>query len=227
MIITKTREGAKVSSREADFLQYRQHPAQSDNPIVGNTNDIGGISSEQTSKGVWYPTVQAAIEDLQSLFKGNVSDVSVNTSGLNPAGVQQLGSITIDGTVDIIQIDPDVPVNSAMIEILGFPVTIQQGETGDQVAVKLAAAVEPYVLKNQVFAQFEQSSSNPEVIEFRHVDYRDHTYTSTKKYGLQIDIVKTSPARAGIGTWIKLGQEAKTFEGATDPVTLHYFQRIS
>lgn len=227
MISTKTREGAKASSRKADYLEFRQHPAQSDNPVVGNTNDLGGISTEQTTDGVWYPTVQAAIEDLSSMLQGNVGDVVINISGINPAGVQQLGTVTFTGTINIIQSDIDNPVNERIIEVLGFPITVEQGETGDQVAVKFAAAVEPYILQSKVFAQCEQSSSDPTVVEFRHIDYRDHTYESTKKYGMQIDVVMTSPARKGIGAWTKLGQEAKTFEGADDPVTLHYFQRIS
>lgn len=227
MLFTKTREGAKVSSREADYLEYRQHEASSDNPIVGNTNDLGGISTDQTSKGVWYPTVQAAIEDLDSLLQGNVGDVVINVTGDNPEGVQQLGSVTFTGTINIIQESVDNPVTTKVIEVLGFPITVEQGETGDQVAVKFAAAVEPYVLDNKVFAQCEQSSSDPTVVEFRHIDYRDHYYKDTKKYGVDISVVMTAPAKPGIGTWVKLGQEAKTFEGATDPVTLHYFKRIS
>lgn len=227
MIRTKTREGAKVTSREADFLEYRQHPASSDNPVVGNTNDLGGISTDQTSKGVWYPTVQAAIQDLDSLLQGNVGDVKVNVTGDLPGGVQQLGSITFTGTINIIQESIETPVTTKVIEVLGFPITVEQGESGDQVAVKFVAAVEPYVLDSKVFAQCEQSSSDPTVVEFRHIDYRDHTYESSKKYGIEITPVMTSPAKAGIGTWVKLGQEAKTFEGATDSVTLHYFKRIS
>lgn len=226
MIRTKTREGAKVSSREANFLEYKQHTGISDNPVVGNTNDLGTVGTEQSTLGVWYPTVQAAIEDLNSLLIGNIGDVTINSTGISPQGVQQIGSVKFEGTVEFID-NGETPVTSAVVEILGFPVTFEAGETSDQIAVKFVEAVTPYVDNNKVFAQIEQMSADPSTVQFRHVDYRIHSYSDTKKYGIQMNFEIASPARNGSGTWIKLGQESKTFENATDSVTLHYYKRTS
>ncbi|QOI66656.1 hypothetical protein [Erwinia phage FBB1] len=222
MIRTKTREGAKVSSRNADAIEYRQNL---NNPLVGDTNDIGGIGNEQIEKGIWYPNVQSALEDLSSLILGNIGDVDINTTGTSPQGVQQLGNVKFSGTVAFIT--EQTETTSKIVEIMGIPVTLESGETADQVAVKFVNAVKPYINDNKLFAQIEQMSSDPTTVEFRHIDYRDHTYTNQKMYGIEANFTLSSPARKGVGTWIKLGQEAKTFEGADDPVTLHYFKRLA
>lgn len=223
-IISKTREGAKVSSRSADYLEYRQN---TNNPIIGSTNDIGSLSTDQTSKGVWYPTVQAAIEDLYSLGVGNVGDVKINTTGTMPSGVSQLGRVTFDGTVNIIQFNESTPT-TVIIDVMGIPVELVQGETSDQVAAKFANAGKELMLKNKLFSSVDQMSDNPSSVEFQHNDYRTHEYDSMmKKYGLSISFNVSSPCRNGIGTWVLLGQEAKTFPGSDDTVTLYYYKRIA
>ncbi|AWD90307.1 baseplate wedge subunit [Erwinia phage Cronus] len=225
-IFSKTREGAKVYSREADYLEYRQDS----DPLIANTNDIGSVSTDQLELGVEYPTIQGAIQDLKTVAVGNIGDVKINTTGNMPGAVSQVGSVQFTGSVNIINTnyDPENPVElKQIITILGVPVEIIQGETADQVAVKFVAAAQEYETKGIVFTQIQQSSSDPTVVEFVHADYRVHSYTDFLKYGLTATFTVSSPPQNGQGSWVLLGQESKTFTGATDPVTLYYYKRYA
>ena len=224
-IKSNTREGAKVISRSADYLEYRQNK---NNPVIGDTNDIGSYSTDQTNAGVWYPTVQAAIEDLYSISIGNVGDIKINTTGTMPSGSSQIGRVSFDGQVDIIQYNSNEPIKSVMIDVLGIPLELTQGETSDQIAAKFEQAGKDYVLKNLLFSDINQMSDSPSIVEFQHNDYRTHSYPDAgKKYGLNINFSVSSPCRNGVGTWVFIGQEAKTFAGSDTVTTLYYYKRIA
>lgn len=226
-IFTKTREGAKVASRKADYLEYRQLPGD---PLIANTNDIGSVSTDQLELDVEYPTIQGAIQDLRTLTTGNIGDVKINTTGDAPGGVSQVGSVQFSGTVNIINsnYDPENPVVlKRKITVLGVTIEIENGETADQVATKFVTASQEYEVRGIVFTRVEQNSADPTVVEFVHADYRTHLYTNTLKYGITSTFSVSSPPRNGLGAWVLLGQESKTFEGATDPVTLYYFKRYA
>lgn len=222
-MFTKTRGGAEVQSRKADYLEFSPDGAQA---IVGNKNPIGMTTTTQTQLGVWYPNIQAAIDDLSSMVTGNIGDISINTSGLNPAGVQQVTEIAFSGTAVVQQsIAPGTIITSAKTVILGFPITVDDGDTSDQIATKLKAEMDKYVLENKVIDNVSQDTVDPGILNIRHIDYQSHDVQNFDVFGVSAVMTVASPPKVGYGTWFKIGQEAKVF-GATS-YTLHYFQRIA
>ncbi|UQJ95038.1 baseplate wedge subunit tail pin [Klebsiella phage CPRSA] len=57
--ISKTREGARVLSKEADYLQYDTYGKL---PLIGGKRSIGEPNIDQTKRGVLYGNVQSAID---------------------------------------------------------------------------------------------------------------------------------------------------------------------
>lgn len=224
-MFTKTRGGAEVPSRKADYLEFSPDGAQA---IVGNKNPIGLTTTTQTNLGVWYPNIQSAIDDLSSMLTGNIGDVVINTSGINPAGIQQVTQIAFSGTASVqISTAPGTIITSAKTVILGFPITVDDGDTSDQIATKLKAEMDTYVLQNKVIDNVTQDGTDPGILSIRHIDYQNHDVEDFNVYGVSAVMTVASPPKVGYGTWFKIGQEAKTFGGGTVSYTLNYFQRIA
>lgn len=223
-MISKTREGARVVSREADYLEFRP----SGGPIVGEKQQIGSLTASQSSRGVMYPTVQSAIDDLSSFVFTNINGVVMNTDGESPQGVQQVSRITISGTVEAPDELPGVtPPTEVTIPILGFPFKYTVGDTAEQMATEVAKHIQTLVDDSVVFDFVQQSTETLNMIDIRFIDYQNHSFEDYTVNGITISVATISEPRAGYGTWIKLGQKAETFENAPDPVTLHYFKRIA
>ena len=102
--ISKTREGARVLSKEADYLQYDTYGKL---PLIGGKRSIGEPNIDQTKRGVLYGNVQSAIDDLYTLIEQiPINGVVTMTEDAPPIAVQQVESVSFDGIVDLFTIIP-------------------------------------------------------------------------------------------------------------------------
>lgn len=223
-MMSKTREGARVVSREADFVQF----SPSGSPIVGGKQQIGSLSATQSARGVMYPTVQSAIDDLASFTFVGINQVVINTDGESPEGVQQVSRMTITGTVTAPDVLPgETALTEVTIPILGFPFKYKVGDTAEQMATEVEKNIQTLVDTSTVFDFVQQSTETLNMIDIRFIDCQNHSFEAYTVNGITITVATISEAKGGYGTWTKLGQKAETFEGGTDPVTLHYYKRIA
>lgn len=222
---TKTRGGAELQSRLADYLEFT--PSSVNTAIIGNKNPIGATSTKQTSKGVWYPNVQAAIDDLASICTQPINSVVMNTDGINPAGTQQVTQLVFSGTASVnISLGESI-LTKAKYQIMGFTIEVQDGDSSDIIATKLKTVMDAAALKNIAIDACIKDPINPSQLSIRHIDFQNHVAVSAKFLGITMTATVSSPAKFGYGTWFRLGQIATTMDGASTPETIHYFKRIA
>lgn len=206
----------------ADGIDYRTDPKVIS---IAAVNPIGAVTLDQIARGVNTPNVQSAIDDLSSIAFTDVGGIQTNVTGISPAGVQQTTRATFSGVVNIQDPLYQVQPSSRIVTILGIPVTIDQGETADDVATKFSTSLQTYATNGIAVSNVTQNTSSPILVDFTHLDSYNHYYDSVSINGITVDFTILSPAKYGYGDWLAIGQEDKTFSDNT--VTFHYFQRLS
>lgn len=216
--ISKTREGAKVPSREADFLQYEMGTKD---PLIGGKRTIGGANIDQLRKGVDYPNVQSAIDDLYSLSQQiPINGVIMMTEDSPPTAVQQVETITFDGTVQ----NPDPDQTKATIHVYGFPFVFDNTTNASTVCETVFNKFTEFVNDEKYFDLVTRKGLNGEILEVRFIDAVPHPVTNTTENGISMIGVIDVQARSGYGTWSKLGEVDLA---VTPPVPIYYFKRIA
>lgn len=216
--ISKTREGAKVPSREADFLQYEMGDK---NPIIGGKRTIGGANVDQLRKGVEYPNVQSAIDDLYTLSQQiPINGVIMMTEDSPPTAVQQVETITFDGTVQ--NADPDQ--TKATIHVYGFPFVFDNTTNASTVCETVFNKFTEFVNDEKYFDLVTRKGLNGEILEVRFIDAAPHPVTNATENGITMTGTIDVQARSGYGTWSKLGEVDLA---VTPPVPIFYFKRIA
>ncbi|UES35572.1 baseplate wedge protein [Citrobacter phage KKP_3664] len=216
--ISKTREGAKVPSREADFLQYEMGDK---NPIIGGKRTIGGANVDQLRKGVEYPNVQSAIDDLYTLSQQiPINGVIMMTEDSPPTAVQQVETITFDGTVQ--NADPDQ--TKATIHVYGFPFVFDNTTNASTVCETVFNKFTEFVNDEKYFDLVTRKGLNGEILEVRFIDAVPHPVTNATENGITMTGTIDVQARSGYGTWSKLGEVDLA---VTPPVPIFYFKRIA
>lgn len=217
MIFTKTREGAKVSSREANYLQFELDP---EDISVGDQVPYGSVTLKQTQHGVWYPNIQAAIDDVRAMIPSDVGEVVTNVTGISPGKTQQITRAVFSGVVKL-----EDEVTEEIVEILGVAVKLKNGDTAEIAAAKWLNILESMVADKVAIAAVFSSASTQNIVDITHLDYQNHTFETFKWNGITVNFSVLSPAKQGYGSWNFLGSEDKVF--ASNTVRFHYFQRIS
>lgn len=217
--ISKTREGAKVPSREADFLEYEIGTKA---PLIGGKRSIGGANIDQTSKGVNYPNVQSAIDDLYTL----VEQIPVNgivTMAVDepPIAIQQVESITFSGTV----LNADPGQTKATVHVYGFPFTFDNNTNASTVCETVFDKFTEFVAEEKYFDMVNRKGVNGDILEVRFIDSVPHPATAKTENGIGMNGTIDVAAKSGYGTWSKLG--SAELPGVTPAVTVYYFKRIS
>ncbi|UIW12663.1 MAG: baseplate wedge subunit and tail pin [Enterobacter phage ENC19] len=216
--ISKTREGAKVPSREADFLQYEMG---SKLPLIGGKRTIGGANVDQLRKGVEYPNVQSAIDDLYSLSEQiPINGVVTMAEDNSPSAVQQVESITFDGTVQ----NPDPDQTKATVHVYGFPFVFDNTTNASTVCETVYNKFTEFVNDEKYFDLVTRKGLNGEILEVRFIDAVPHPVTNTYENGISMVGTIDVQAKSGYGTWSKLGQADLP---VTPAVTVYYFKRIA
>ncbi|AGJ71607.1 baseplate wedge subunit tail pin protein [Escherichia phage Lw1] len=216
--ISKTREGAKVPSREADFLQYEMGTKE---PLIGGKRTIGGANVDQLRKGIDYPNVQSAIDDLYSLTQQiPINGVIMMTEDSPPTAVQQVETITFDGTVQ----NPDPDQTKATVHVYGFPFVFDNTTNASTVCETVFNKFTEFVNDEKYFDLVTRKGLNGEILEVRFIDAVPHPVTNATENGISMVGVIDVQARSGYGTWSKLGEIDLA---VTPPVPIYYFKRIA
>ncbi|QPB12436.1 hypothetical protein [Providencia phage PSTCR6] len=212
---TKTRGGATVPSRKADYLEYRV----GDDTYSGNSAPIGNYGTDQSVLGARYPTVQGAIEDLQGTFL-EVNSIIINDDGVNPQGTSQVDLLTIDGSVVS-------DTQTAIISVFGLPFVFEKNDTTEEIAAKIVAQAQDYIIRNEYFSVVQLNALDSKKIDIQYLDFRKHLPFTHSEKGVTFTTEMQSPAKAGYGVWNKIGTQEVTFVDQTDKKLLHYFKRIA
>lgn len=216
--ISKTREGAKVASREANFLEY--DPGKKD-PVIGGKRSIGGANIDQTRQGVTYPNVQSAIDDLYSLSQQiTINGVLMTTEDSPPTAIQQVETLTFSGEVQ--NVNPEL--TKAVVHVYGYPFIFDNTTNASSVCEAVYNAFNTMVENEEVFDMVTRKGTEGEILEVRFIDSNPHPVTNITENGMTITGNIDVQARAGYGTWSKLGEA----DLPVDPVVhVYYFKRIA
>jgi len=219
--ISKTREGARVISRQSQYLEFDNSGMD---PDVKGIRPIGGPSVDSLIDGVDFPNVHDAIKEVYA-NDYPINTIIQNDDGLNPAGTQQTETLTFSGAVSFV--DPNV--TKAMIRVYGVPVVVNRDENAETVCTRVYGELVKYKDKSIVFAAVERPAGQTTTINVRFIDYNKHEVNDILGYGIRVERVISSPAIHGlIGTWTKIGKEEKTIAGGfVSDMTIHYFKRIA
>ncbi|ADG60068.1 baseplate wedge subunit [Acinetobacter phage Acj9] len=205
-------------SRDASFHKFA---TKHESIIIGNNQPYGSPTINQTLQGIHYANTQSAIDDCVAMFEMPKGACIINTTGVSPAAISQVDDFTFVGNVSI----PGATVGStAIIDFYGFPVTVTQGDTGEEVASKVKIALETAASQNHVFSSVGFGSTL-DILQIRYIDGQTHILPQTSTFGVKVTQTIASPAKPGYGVWRRIGTETKTLDGAATPITLYYFER--
>lgn len=191
--------------------------------IVGNNQPVGSPTINQTQDGVYYPNVQSALDDITSMYTMSVNSIVITDDGISPAGSSQNDEFKFSGTVALNGKAVGTDLN---FDFYGFHVVVKVGETGEEVAAKVKTKLEEAMGQNFVINAVNFGATL-DILQVRYNDFQPHQLEDYTKLGIKIDHTVTSPAKAGYGTWNKIGTQTITLDGSTAPTTLYYFKRIS
>lgn len=216
-----TRSKAGVISRLADYLQFRVNKSKP--TFVANQRPLGGVSASQTMKGIFYPTIQGAIDDLAGRNDLPVNSVVINTDGLPPGFNNQSDQLKFTGQVI------GNPGESKMIYVLGFPVTVEVGDTDIAVASKAYAVLADALVNTIAISSVEIDSADATVLNITYNDYQNHIYTPEPQYGISITQTIVVEGKSGYGNWARMGIVDQPLVGGEvdGSITLYYFRRES
>lgn len=216
-----SRSKAGVISRLADYLQFRLNPNKTD--FVAGQRGVGGPSASQTQLGIFYPTVQGAIDDLVGRCDLPVNSVVINTDGLPPGFTNQTDQLKFSGIVQ------GTPGSEQMIYVLGFPVKVVEGDTDIAVAAKAHAVLTDAVVNSIAISSVEIDSTDSTVLNITYNDYQTHIYQPVPQYGISITQTIVVEGKAGYGNWARMGTVDQTLTGGEvdGNITLYYFRRES
>lgn len=216
---TKTISLTQNTFNSASHIKY----TPGNNILSGNTQPVGSTTISQSFEGVLGPNVQSAIDDVVSLFELPIDTVLTNTSGINPAGQQQVDSYTFSG---IVRLTGQVNGTLVQLNTFGFWTEVIVGDSADEVAAKVKVTLDAAKDQGLVFSDITVGAQL-NILQIRYNDYQPHVLPEYTNLGIKITQTIQSPPKVGYGVWLRLGTENKTLEGSVEPTTLHYFRRDS
>lgn len=216
-----SRSKASVISRLADYLQFRTNPKKP--AFVAGQRALGAPNVSTTSQGVFYPTIQGAIDDLAGRCELPIDTVIINVSGTAPRVINQSDQLAFTGEV------MGEPGTQLMIYIFGFPVIVEGGDSAIAVASKVQAALAEAVISGTGIASVELDSTDASILNITYNDYQDHVFEPVSQYGITMTQTTVVEPQPGYGDWEWLGSTAQTLAGGSvdGTITLHYFKRTA
>lgn len=214
-MISKTRLKAGVISRDASYIEYIQGTKD---PLIGGNRTIGGITVDQSRKGVNFPNVQSAIDDLYTISPLRVGDVLVSTLATSPEAAGQIETLTFSGTIKN-TIDPKA--ETALLHVYGIPFIFNKGTSHTDVVKAVAEKFTEMMNQSIIFSKVQRKGAANDQLEVQFIDSLPHDATHIEQNGITVSGNIDSVARSGYGTWTQLGKEEKF--GAS----LYYYKRIA
>lgn len=220
-----TQMKAHVISRLAGYLQFVTNTKKP--TMVGNTRPIGGINATQTSDGVFYPTVQGAIDDLIGRCDLPINTVITNTDGVRPGFTSQSDQIKVTGIIEAPEGYNDG--DEVIIKVFGYPVKVLVGDTDIAVASKIKLAIDDLIVANECFSSVVINTLDNTVLNITYNDYQNRVLPTYYQSGVTITQTIVAEAKAGYGQWEQQGTASVTLTGGSvnGPLTLYYFKRVS
>lgn len=205
-------------SRDSAFHEFALKAGSID---VGNTQPYGSPTISETAKGVQYPNVQAAIDDLAAMFTVAPGGVHISEDGINPAGSSQVDDFKFVGQIQEAGKLAGDPIN---FDFYGFPTVVAVGDTGEEVAAKVKLQLELAASNNHVINSVSFGATL-DILQIKYNDYQTHVLPKRSYKNVTITQTTVSPAKPGYGVWTRIGTQTLTLDGATAPTTLYYFKR--
>ena len=214
---TKTIGLSQNTSNKASHISFNP----GNNILSGNTQAVGSVSVSQSFEGILQPNVQAAIDDVVSLFELPIDHVITNTSGISPAGQRQVDNITFTG---VVKLDGKATGDKVQLNTYGFWTEVTVGDSADEAVAKIKVTLDLAKGDGKVFNDVSVGSQL-NILQISYNDFQPHVLKEYTNNGIKISQSIQSPAKSGYGTWLRLGSEDKSFTSGN--ITLHYFRRDS
>ncbi|AZU98598.1 GP11 baseplate wedge protein [Acinetobacter baumannii] len=208
------------TSRDATHHEF---DVQEGSILVGNNQPVGSPTIRSTAKGVTYPNVQAAIDDVASLYELPLNTVIITDDGIAPGGRPQQDEFKFAGIVSYPGKSTNDPVQ---FNFLGFAVTVLVGETGEMVAAKVLRELQIAMANKLVINRVNFGASN-DILQIVYNDCQKHVIEEFVECGIRITQTVLTPARTGYGVWSRLGTQTIKLDGATGDSVLYYYKRVS
>lgn len=218
---------SKTTSLSQNFSRYANNIVYLDtkgSTLVGDSQPVGSVTVKQTIDGVFTPSVQAALDDIVSLYTLPINSVVVNTDGVSPQSIQQVDSFAFSGSVVYDGLTAGAPVK---FNFLGFYIDVEVGDSADEVASKTKIYLDTVVGSGSVFNSVNFGASL-NILQIQYNDVQTHNIDEIVNIGITATPTTISPAKGGYGVWEKIGTESKDLDGSTttDPTIFYYFKRV-
>lgn len=211
---SKTREAARAYSRQASIHSI----SQANLPLaqISGTQKVGSVSVDQLGKGIDFPNVQSAIDDLTNLYQTPINGVVMYTdSAKTPAGISMIERLTVSGES-----------TGTSVEVYGIKIAIGVGENQDLVTTKIIAELDKYKDKGIAFKSVTKTSGSNSKIDVQFLDTNPHDNFVFRGNGMTIVGTTETTAVPGYGTWSKIGEQDVKF-GSEAATKLYYYKRIA
>ncbi|QFR56114.1 baseplate tail fiber connector protein [Serratia phage Muldoon] len=205
---SSTRSAARVTSRNATAIKYVPNGI----PDIGGKRSVGQSNVRNTSEGVFYPNVQAAIDDLYGIATGSIGDGKITWQELPLAGNSQTQRLKFDGEA---RSDDGSDV---LINVFGFPFVLKAGTKAVDIADIVSKEFTKYKNNSEYFNTVNVIGDGT-TLEIQFTDNIQHEAFMFNQHGVTITGTITDNANPGYGDWELVGQEAKFGR------TLYYYRR--
>ena len=189
--------------------------------IVGNTQPYGSPTIDQVNKGVLYPNVQSAIDDMAALFVMPINSIVINSDGISPAGVAQVDRFKLTG---VVASEGKVAGQKTIINVFGFYTEVTVGDTAEEAASKIKFTMELASQKGLALNEVT-TGTTLDIIQVRYNDFQQHNLKAFTDQGITVTPTTVTPPKAGYGMWTKIGTETKNLDASQGPITFYYFRR--
>jgi hypothetical protein len=220
MTLTEMKSGLK--SRLASYLEFSF--TSKEPTAVANQRPIGGPSANQTMQGVYYPTVQSAIDDIAFRAELPVNSVITLTENRAPGFIQQSDKLTFTGSIS----SGGEIGETTIIKVFGLPVEVIVGDSSVLVASKVNDMLLTAIANGYIMAETAIDSLNQSTLNIKYNDYQNHVFPTYKQAGCTISQVIVQEPRAGYGHWEYLGNTTESLTGGTvnGTATFYHYKRV-
>ncbi|QHJ79043.1 MAG: hypothetical protein [Caudoviricetes sp.] len=190
--MTKSRTAAYNWSREGDHLDFdNSRLAQS---TVSGRQSIGAPSVDQSIKGNYRPSVQAALEDMAQMYQTRINEIILLEEGTTPEGVSMIERLIIEGTA------PALP-----LFVYGIPVKTSAGDNRATITQKIFDTLQTLQADNKFFKSVSKVSGVDNQIDVQFADTRPHTNFNMSLGEIVITGSTQTEAVPGYGSWTRIG----------------------
>lgn len=212
--ISKTREGAKVFSRQSGTHELDQ--TNLPGAMLSSTSKMGTASVDQLQLGVDYPNTQSAIDDLVNAYQVPINCVVTFADSLTtPGGDSMEEELVFTGEA-----------TGTLIHVYGVPVQVDIGDNAVAVSTKALAVLNKYKDAKIAIKTAVAVPGFNDKLKVSFLDTNPHANYNYSSAGITIAGLTTTPAKPGYGSWTKIGTGIIK-DGSGADVTLHYYKRTA